>query len=416
MFVPLVQAAAKNCGGKAAALGALLRAGLPVPDAFVVPFPVHRAAVGDLAQRVTNRSGPEAVRGAIESRPLPPPVVEALGSALKGLGHPPVAVRSSASNEDSSEASAAGQYESVLAVRGVVGVAAAVRTCWASLHSSRATRTRADDDPSGPEDLAMAVIVQRHLDAEISGVMFTPASQDEPTVIEASWGLGPSVAAGTVTPDAYRVHRDGTVSCVVADKPTRLDRLESRLLARDVPAESRRRPTLDDATATELATLGSKVVAATLGAPQDIEWAIADDRLWLLQARPVTAAPPAAPPSGTSSGPVTLTGTPGSRGTATGPARTVQGPQDFTRVRLGDILICPFTDPAWTPLLRIAAGVVTETGGALSHAAIVAREHCIPAVLGVPGATAAFPDGSIVTIDGTAGTVVTPTDEPPPGR
>ena len=417
MFVPLVQAAAKSCGRKAAALGALLGAGLPVPDAFVVPFAVHRAAVGDLARRVTNRGGPEAVRGAIESRRLPPPVVGALESALERLGHPPVAVRSSASNEDSSEASAAGQYESVLAVRGVVGVAAAVRTCWASLHSSRATRyrTRADDDPSGPEDLAMAVIVQRHLDADVSGVMFTPASQDEPTVIEASWGLGPSVVAGTVTPDAYRVHRDGTVTCVVADEPTRLDRLGTRLLARDVPTGSRRRPTLDDATATGLATLGSKV-AATLGAPQDIEWAIADDCLWLLQARPVTAVPPVAPPSGTSSGPATLTGTPGSGGTATGPARTVQGPQDFTRVRLGDILICPFTDPAWTPLLRIAAGVVTETGGVLSHAAIVAREHGIPAVLAVPGATAAIPAGSIVTIDGTAGTVVTPADEPPPAR
>lgn len=417
MFVPLVQAAANSCGGKAAALGALLRAGLPVPGAFVVPFAVHRAAVSDLARRVTNRGGLEAVTGAIESQPLPPPVVEALESALGGLGHPPVAVRSSAADEDTSEASAAGQYESVLAVRGVVGVAAAVRTCWASVHSSRATRhrTRTGDDPSAPEDLAMAVIVQRHLDAEVSGVMFTSAGQDEPTLIEASWGLGPSVVAGTVTPDAYRVHRDGTVTCVVGDKPTRLDRLGTRLLARDVPAESRRRPTLDDATAARLATLGSKV-AATLGAAQDIEWAIADDRLWLLQARPVTAAPPAAPPSGTSSGPVTLTGTPGSRGAATGPARTVQGPQDFTRVRLGDILICPFTDPAWTPLLRIVAGVITETGGALSHAAIVAREHCIPAVLGVPGATAAIPDGSIVTIDGTAGTVVTPTDEPPPVR
>ena len=107
-----------------------------------------------------------------------------------------------------------------------------------------------------------------------------------------------------------------------------------------------------------------------------------------------------------------LSGTPGIRGTATGIARTVRGPQDFAHVQPGDILICPTTDPAWTPLLRIAAGVVTETGGALSHAAIVAREHHIPAVLGVAWATVELPDGMPVTIDGTAGTVSTTTTSP----
>ncbi|HSK22564.1 MAG TPA: PEP-utilizing enzyme [Egicoccus sp.] len=102
-----------------------------------------------------------------------------------------------------------------------------------------------------------------------------------------------------------------------------------------------------------------------------------------------------------------LTGTPGSAGKATGPARIVRGPDDFAPVHPGDILVCPFTDPAWTPLLRIVGGVVTETGGALSHAAIVAREQRIPAVLGVTGATSRIRDGSVVTVDGTAGTVVT---------
>ena len=101
-----------------------------------------------------------------------------------------------------------------------------------------------------------------------------------------------------------------------------------------------------------------------------------------------------------------LTGTPGSAGTATGAARTVRGQDDFARVRPGDILVCPFTDPAWTPLLRIVGGVVTETGGALSHAAIVAREQRIPAVLGVTSAMTEIRDGSVITIDGTAGTVV----------
>jgi pyruvate, water dikinase len=181
-----------------------------VPDGFVLPFAVHRAAADARA----------------EASPLPAAVMEALEHALAQLGDPAVAVRSSAADEDTDGASAAGQYDSVLAVQGVADTAAAVRACWSSLHSSRATayRTRFVDGPSGAEDLAMAVLVQRHLDANVSGVLFTPTNRGEATVIEASWGLGPSVVAGTVTPDTYRVHPNGRVTCVVADKRTRLDR------------------------------------------------------------------------------------------------------------------------------------------------------------------------------------------------
>ncbi|MFD0474321.1 PEP/pyruvate-binding domain-containing protein [Nonomuraea thailandensis] len=264
----------------------------------------------------------------------------------------------------------------------------------------------------------MAVIVQRQLDAEVSGVMFTPAGPGGATEIEASWGLGPSVVGGTVTPDSFRVAGDGTVTRTIADKRTRLDRHGTRLAVRDVPAGDRKRAAIDDATAARLAALGAEI-AGVLGGPQDIEWSIADGRLWILQARPITAALPPRPsppdppatavvPAGAAELPAgSLTGTPGSRGTATGPARIVRGPGDFTRVRQGDILVCPFTDPAWTPLLRIAAGVVTETGGVLSHAAIVAREQAIPAVLGIPDATRTLHDGTLITVDGATGTVTT---------
>jgi pyruvate,water dikinase len=335
-------------------------------------------------------------------------VIDALGRALDEFGDPPVAVRSSAADEDTGQASAAGQFESFLAVHGISDVADAVRACWASLSSPRAIAYRdasgRGDRPSA--DLVMAVIVQRHLDAEVSGVMFTPAGPDDATEIEASWGLGPSIVGGTVTPDAYRVAEDGTVTRTIADKRTRLDRRGTQLVVRDVPAHAQHQPAIDDTTATQLAELGREIAGA-LGGPQDIEWAIVDGRTWVLQARPITAALPERPsPSGASDIPAaTLTGTPGSRGTVTGPARIVRGPGDFERVHPGDILVCPFTDPAWTPLLRIAAGVVTETGGVLSHAAIVAREHAIPAVLGVPNATSTLHDDTLITIDGTTGTV-----------
>ncbi|WP_182872832.1 PEP/pyruvate-binding domain-containing protein [Microbispora sp. H10670] len=410
MIVPLVKAVADTCGGKAGALGALLRAGLPVPDGFVVPFAAYLAAVRDLdlGRLAGEPEGVAAARRTIEDRPVHAAVIDALGRALGEIGDPPVAVRSSAAKEDTGQASAAGQHESFLAVHGADEVARAVRACWASLFSPRAVAYRAASGRAGhsSDDLLMAVIVQRHLDAEASGVMFTPAGPDDATRIEASWGLGPSVVEGRVTPDAYLVAADGSVTRTIADKRQRLDRRGARLVVEDVPTAARNRPAVGDATARWLAALGRRI-AAVLGGPQDIEWAIADGRAWVLQARPVTAAlPPSAARARVSGIPsARLTGTPGSRGTVTGTARIVRGPGDFARVRPGDILVCPFTDPAWTPLLRIAAGVVTETGGVLSHAAIVAREHAIPAVLGIPAATSRLRDDTVVTVDGTNGTV-----------
>ncbi|WP_214322992.1 PEP/pyruvate-binding domain-containing protein [Nonomuraea sediminis] len=410
MIVPLISAAADTCGGKAGALGALLRAGLPVPDGFVVSFAAYRAAVRDLdlERFVGEPDHLDAVRRAIEARPVHATLIDELGRALDELGDPPVAVRSSAAYEDTGQASAAGQHDSFLAVRGVGAVTDAIRACWASLFTSRAVDYRGDSGRGGRPfaDPVMAVLVQRHLDAEVSGVMFTPADPHDAIRIEASWGLGPSIVGGTVTPDAYRVAEDGLVTHTIAHKLTRLDRRCRQLVVSDVPTGARDRPTIDGATAKLLAELGKKI-AAVRGGPQDIEWTIADGRTWILQARPVTAAPPAwpSPAAHTSAAEPTLTGAPGSRGVATGPARIVRGPGDFARVHPGDILVCPFTDPAWTPLLRIAAGVITETGGVLSHAAIVAREHGIPAVLGIPNATSRLHDDSAITIDGATGTV-----------
>ncbi len=416
--MPLRAASTPSCGSKAGALGALLRAGLPVPDGHAVPLDVYTSAVRGLHPgTLARREGPAAARAAILGRPVPAGLREALAAALEALGGGPVAVRSSASDEDAHDGAAAGQYTSVLAVDGPDEVVEAVRTCWASLYADTAVAYRQDRGHDG--DPAMGVVVQRHLDAEASGVMFTPAAPDAPTLVEASWGLGPSVVEGTVNPDAYTVGADGSVVTVVADKRTRLDRRGDRLVTRDVPAPDRDRRVLDDADARRLAELGQRIAAA-LGGPQDVEWAIADGRPWILQARPITAAlphrtapsptPAPAPAPAPAPGATVLTGAPGSRGTATGLARVVRGPANFGRVGPGDILVCPWTDPGWTPLLRIAGGVVTEVGGVLSHAAIVARERGIPAVLGVPDATLLLADATPVTVDGTAGVVTTTVD------
>lgn len=383
------------CGGKAATLGVLLRAGLPVPDGFVVPFSAHRDAR-------------RAARTGVDGR-APDAVLHPVARALARLGDAPVAVRSSAANEDTVVASAAGQYESVLAVQGAAAVMDAIAVCWRSASSTRVadywSRTGSHVPRAEPE---IAVLVQRLVDADISGVMFTPAQPGEPTRIEASWGLGLAVAGGMVTPDAYEVAPGGAVRRTFGRKTTRLDRGVSGVTARGVPEDQQTSPALDDAAAVRLAALGGRVVEI-LGGSQDIEWAIADGTVWLLQSRPVTAPLPPRPDlpraAGDTGAEAALSGTPGAHGVATGAARIVRGPDDFGGVRVGEIVICPYTDPAWTPLFAIAAGVVTETGGALSHAAIVAREYGIPAVLGVPCAMTRLQDGVRVTLDGTAGTL-----------
>ncbi|TCO23485.1 pyruvate,water dikinase [Kribbella steppae] len=393
MIVSLTEATRQQAGGKAAVLGALARAGFPVPPGFVVPTEVYRAVTSGLDLAAVD--GPDEVRRLIESRPLPAELARELTEAMTRLGGNAVAVRSSASTEDTVGASAAGQHDSYLGVTGSAAVIERLPATWASLWSTRAVAYRSTAAVA-PE---MAVIVQRHIDAEVAGVLFTDAPGIQ---IEASWGLGESVVGGLVTPDSFSVSADGAVGRRTGDKDTRIDRSGNGTITTAVAPESRNRLCLDDQQLARLATLGRQV-AEHLGAPQDIEFAIENDQIWLLQARPITAPlphPADPPPTFTD-----LRGTAGSPGLVSGPARVVHGTQDFSRVGPGDILVCRFTDPAWTPLFGVVAGVVTETGGRLSHAAIVAREHRIPAVLGVPAAMTTLYDGQPLTLDGTTGTI-----------
>lgn len=400
MTVPLDHAAPAH-GGKAAALGALRRAGLPVPDGFVVPAAVAgedlTAAVAAGARDLARRAG-----GSVDA---------------------PVAVRSSATDEDGGRASAAGQYDTVLGVSGTDRVVAAVTTCRASAAGPRATayRTATSGDPALAD---VAVVVQRLVDAHAAGVLFTG---DGRTVVEASWGLGESVVQGAVDPDRWTVADGRVTDRRAGHKRTRVDRSPGGTAVRDVPAADRDRPCLDDDTVLRLAALGRRV-AELRGGPQDVEWAVDDaGTVCLLQARPVTAALPDCPTErcerdfGDCSRPKSprdrahndagllgvLRGTGASGGRASGPVRVVRGPDDFAAVRPGDVLVCRETDPAWTPLFGVVAAVVTETGGLLSHAAIVARELRVPAVLGVPAATDVLRGAGTVTVDGDAGTVAT---------
>ncbi|MBT3153127.1 pyruvate, phosphate dikinase [Streptomyces sp. CHD11] len=393
MIVNLVDAELGTSGGKAAALARLLEAGLPVPPGFVVPTAVYERAAHGL-----DFSDAGAVR---DLAGLSPALVDEIARALtRTTGDGYVAVRSSATSEDTAAATAAGQHDTFLGVRGPDQVAEAVHRCWASLWSGRAVEYRRRQE--GAEPPAIAVLVQSLVDADVAGVMFTGAD----IRLEASWGLGESVVSGQVTPDSWTLSGGAVTRRTLGTKRTRIDRDHDRVVTREVEPADRKRFCLTDEEVTRLAEIGRRT-ADLLGGPQDIEWAITGSRIWVLQARPVTSALPAGPaasPDTTGESNV-RTGTPGSSGSAAGPARVVRGPSDFARVRPGDVLVCRTTDPAWTPLFGVVAAVVTETGGLLSHAAIVAREQGLPAVLAIPDATTVLPDGAMVEVDGSTGRV-----------
>lgn len=382
-------------GGKARSLARLLRAGFPVPDGFVVCVEADRSLASQLDGTVRDRIDLE----------------------LSRLGDPVVAVRSSAADEDKTDASAAGMYDTFLGVRGTDEVCAAIVSCARSADSVRIRDYRRRG--GGEEDPAtvMSVLVQVLIEAEVSGVMFTPRHVNEPTRIESSWGLGLSVVNGGLTPDSYEVGPAGAITAALGIKKVRTDAVEEQNGTKTtaVADELQTVRTLSDEALLGLESLGARV-SAVFDGPQDIEWAIADGTIWIVQSRPVTAPLPPLPATGPvmNSRPVinsvllpeaTLEGTPGSHGVVTAPARIVSDLSAFSDVKPGEVVICSYTDPSWTPLFSIAAGVITEVGGALSHAAIVAREYGIPAVLGVTSARVRIANGDLITIDGTAGTI-----------
>jgi rifampicin phosphotransferase len=273
-------------GGKAAHLGELIAAGLPVPAGFVVTtdafqrFLQFDPRAGDSLKRLEHcqanypaalRTTAAEVREELAAIAVPDDVADAVAAALADAPDGVWAVRSSATSEDRMDASFAGQHDSFLNVRGCDAVIDAVKRCWLSLFSERAVAYRARKGIAS-DDAQMAVIVQQLVPADAAGVMFTknPAGDSDTILIEAAFGLGEAVVQGKVTPDRIAVSRSG-----------------SQVARRDPGLK----PVLDDETAGRLAKLGLKV-ERLFGAPQDIEWAQRDGRLFLLQSRPITSKAP----------------------------------------------------------------------------------------------------------------------------
>jgi phosphohistidine swiveling domain-containing protein len=286
-----------SAGGKGANLGELVRAEAPVPAGFVITTAAYAAAVGPLGLRLPGQhsanSDGASIRADIEAVSLPSGLRAEITNAYAALGAGAVAVRSSATAEDLPGATFAGQQDTYLNVVGEADLVDAVQKCWASLWTERAIayRTRVGIDSA---EVGIAVVVQRMIDAEAAGVIFTadPVSGDRDTiVVDASSGLGEAVVSGQVTPDHYRLDDQGRVldyqpgrrEVIVRSAPGGGVALE--------PGDPDRAERLPDTVLADLAALGT-AVAKHFGRPQDIEWAYAEDQVWLLQARPMTALPP----------------------------------------------------------------------------------------------------------------------------
>jgi pyruvate,water dikinase len=411
-----------RAGGKGANLGELTRAGFAVPAGFVVLAAAYRTAMeegGVRADLVTTAAavddrdldaGALRLQELVRKAEVPAPVRDEIVAAYRRLGDDVrVAVRSSAIGEDTAGTSFAGMNRTFTNVRGADAVVGAVRDCWVSLYGARAVAYRRTRGVTG--EPAMAVVVQQMVDSQRSGVMFTadPGTDDRGVVvIEAARGLGEVVVSGDVEPDTYRVEK-GTFR--VTQRRLGVQAHEITLVAgeqRTVPtAAAPGTPVLDDDAVVALARVGV-AVEEHYGAPQDMEWAVVDGAIHVLQSRPITtlgAAAPAAPAAPTAPGTVVVSGVGASPGVASGPARVVRSIAEAESLVAGDVLVAPMTTPDWVPVLRRAAALVTDGGGLTCHAAIVSREMGVPCVVGTRDATTTLHDGEMVTVDGARGTV-----------
>jgi pyruvate,water dikinase len=277
-----------RAGGKGASLARMSALGLPVPPGFVIPAECLAAALPDGGAEL-RAALPDAARAQqIVAGAEPPPAIADAYAALGGTQ--PVAVRSSACAEDSETASYAGQQETFLHVRGASAVRDRVRDCWASFFSERAIFYR--QRKGSLDDLAMAVVVQRMVQAEVAGVLFTcdPVHRRrDRMVVEAVLGLGETAVSGQVTPDHYVLKRDGTLKRAhVAQQPFAIVPLpEGGTAERELEPERGGAQKLGEDHLRALARIGDDL-EQRLGRPQDIEWALEGGEIYVLQARPVT--------------------------------------------------------------------------------------------------------------------------------
>jgi len=421
-------------GGKNASLGEMIgklsNMGVKVPGGFATTAQAFWDFLdhNDLRVRINQRldaldvadvtalaaAGAE-IRGWVEAAPLPLALEKGLRESYRALGNEvSVAVRSSATAEDLPDASFAGQQETYLHVRGEEDLLHYVRKVFASLYNDRAIAYRVHHGFAHAE-VALSAGVQRMVRSDIacSGVLFTLDTESgfrDVVFITAAYGLGETVVQGSVNPDEFYVHKPmlaqgfpAVVRRELGGKAIRMVWRDGATVIEDTPPELRRQFALSDDEVLELARQ-AVTIENHYGRPMDVEWAKDGEsgELFIVQARPETVKA-----RGTGeieryvlkeTSEVRISGRAIGQKIGAGAVRLIASPAEMDRVEPGDILVTDMTDPDWEPVMKRAAAIVTNRGGRTCHAAIVARELGIPAVVGAGEATAVLKDGEAVTV------------------
>jgi len=438
----------ESVGGKNASLGEMisqLPQGVRVPTGFATTahafrqFLAHDGLAARISQKLASldtedvralaRVGAE-IRAMVEAQPFPADLEQAIRDEFARFAadnpHASFAVRSSATAEDLPDASFAGQQETFLNVHGIEEVLHKMKEVFASLYNDRAISYRVHKG-FAHDVVALSAGVQRMVRSDLgaAGVMFTIDTEsgfEDVVFITSSYGLGETVVQGAVNPDEFYVHKPmlkaGNQAVIRRNLGSKLiqmvfttpeEKAEGALKGKlikttDVPAEQRNRYSLSDADVQQLAHY-ALVIEQHYGRPMDIEWGKdgEDGLLYILQARPETVKSQVQGQAelryklkGT--GPVLAEGRAIGQKIGTGPVRLVHNISEMDKVQPGDVLVTDMTDPNWEPVMKRASAIVTNRGGRTCHAAIIARELGIPAVVGCGDATDKLVDGTLVTV------------------
>ncbi|MBS7643064.1 phosphoenolpyruvate synthase [Candidatus Bathyarchaeota archaeon] len=439
-FEELTRADIPIAGGKGANLGEMIRAGIPVPPGFVVTAEaykqfIEKTGLGEKIREVlskTNVDNPkqleeagETIRKIIRDAKIPDDIREVIIQHYRKLCDKLgdagvfVAIRSSATAEDLPEASFAGQQDTYLNIHGEDSVVDSVQRCWASLFTNRAIFYR-EKQKIDHFQVLMSVVVQKMVNSEAAGVMFTIhpiTSERDKIVIESSWGLGESVVSGGVTPDRFVVDKNTfkIIDKQISEKKEVMrvrDAETGKTIEVAVPRDKVSTQSLPDNLIIELAKIGKRI-EDHYQFPQDIEWAMENEKLYIVQTRAVTAffkeGKPAKPVEEKVAVPeeILVKGLGASPGIGTGPVRVVLDVKEIDKVNVGDVLVTKMTNPDWVPAMKRAAAIVTDEGGMTCHASIVSRELGTPCIVGARNATEVLKkyEGQLVTVDGSRGTV-----------
>ncbi|MBU3935673.1 phosphoenolpyruvate synthase [Patescibacteria group bacterium] len=419
-------------GGKGANLGEMYKIGIPVPNGFIVTTAAYFQFLeqNNLKKEIekiistTNidksdqlLSASKKIKKLIKEGELDDQLAIDIMKSYKRLSgyfslkNVPVAVRSSATAEDLPDASFAGQQETFLNVLGEANVIKRVQDCWASLFTPRAIFYR-HKKKFDHFKIGVAVPVQKQIQSEISGIMFTvnPVNNDKSQIIvETVWGLGEYVVQGIVSPDQFVVDKNNwkIIHKNIVKQEIQLIKDINETKKVKVPKSKQLKATITDNTAIKIAKVGQKLHNHYATA-QDIEFAIEKNHLYIVQTRPITTITSNQKTLDNQkniSQKPDLEGEAASPGTATGVVVIINDAKHINRALKGQILVTQMTSPDFVPAMKKVNGIITDKGGQTSHAAIVSRELGVPCVVGTKTATKTFKEGDIVTLNGTTGQI-----------